>query len=109
MPWRWLGTIDLLNDKKDSPWMAQALKINPHYGEAYAIGGAFLHHQPALCEGIAIYRKALDLNPSLQRYARRYGVNLMRPGPGGRARKQLEQTYNAVSEPGDGQFAALAG
>jgi len=34
-----LGTIDLLNDKKDSPWMAQALKINPHYGEAYAIAG----------------------------------------------------------------------
>ena len=90
-----LGTIDLLNDKKDSPWMAQALKINPHYGEAYAIAGHFFIINRRYDEGIAIYRKALDLDPTLNETRSDMGVNLMRLGQEDEARKQLEQVYNA--------------
>ncbi|MGH9559691.1 MAG: tetratricopeptide repeat protein, partial [Bryobacteraceae bacterium] len=36
-----LGTIDLLDDKKESPWFQQILKINPRYGEAYETAGHF--------------------------------------------------------------------
>ena len=90
-----LGTIDLLNDKTDSPWMAQALKINPHYGEAYAIAGHFFIINRRYDEGIAIYRKALDLDPSLHETRADMGVNLMRLGKEDEARQQLEQTYNA--------------
>ena len=36
-----LGTIDLLNDKKDTPWFDRALKVNAKYGEAYAIAAHF--------------------------------------------------------------------
>jgi cellulose synthase operon protein C len=90
-----LGTIDLLNDKADSPWMAQALKINPHYGEAYAIAGHFFIINRRYDEGIVIYRKALDLDPSLSETRSDMGVNLMRLGKEDEARKQLEQVYNA--------------
>jgi len=90
-----LGTIDLLNDKKDSPWMAQALKINPHYGEAYAIAGHFFIINRRYDEGIAIYRKALELDPTLNETRSDMGVNLMRLGQEDEARKQLEQVYNA--------------
>jgi len=90
-----LGTIDLLNDKPDSPWMAQALKINPHYGEAYAIAGHFFIINRRYDEGIAIYRKALDLDPTLNETRSDMGVNLMRLGKEDEARKQLEQVYNA--------------
>lgn len=90
-----LGTIDLLNDKTDSPWMTQALKINPHYGQAYAIAGHFFIINRRYDEGIATYRKALDLDPSLHETRSDMGVNLMRLGQEDEARKQLEQTYNA--------------
>jgi len=90
-----LGTIDLLNDKKDSPWMAQALKINPRYGQAYAIAGHFFIINRRYDEGIATYRKALELDPSLNETRADMGVNLMRLGLEGEARQQLEQTYNA--------------
>jgi cellulose synthase operon protein C len=90
-----LGTIDLLDDKTDSPWMTQALKINPHYGEAYAIAGHFFIINRRYDEGIAIYRKALDLDPSLNETRSDMGVNLMRLGKEDEARKQLEQVYNA--------------
>ena len=90
-----LGTIDLLNDKTDSPWMTQALKINPHYGEAYAIAGHFFIINRRYDEGIATYRKALDLDPSLNEARSDMGVNMMRLGQEDEARKQLEQAYNA--------------
>ena len=90
-----LGTIDLLNDKTDSPWMARALKVNPHYGEAYAIAGHFFIINRRYDEGIATYRKALDLDPTLNETRSDMGVNLMRLGQEDEARKQLEQVYNA--------------
>ena len=90
-----LGTIDLLDDKTDSPWITKVLKINPHYGEAYAIAGHFFIINRRYDEGIATYRKALELDPSLSETRSDMGVNLMRLGKEDEARQQLEQTYNA--------------
>jgi tetratricopeptide (TPR) repeat protein len=90
-----LGTIDLLNDKTDSPWMTQVLKINPHYGNAYAIAGHFFVINRRYEEGIAIYRKALDLDPSMNEARSHLGVTLMNLGREDEAQKQLEQAYNA--------------
>ena len=45
-------------------------------------------------EGIELYRKALDLDPTLQSARSDMGVNLMRLGLEEEARKQLEQCYN---------------
>jgi len=90
-----LGTIDLLDDKKESPWMTRALAINAGYGNAYAIAGHFFIITRRYEEGIAQYRKALALDPSLHSARSDMGVNLMRLGQEAEARKELEQVYNA--------------
>ena len=46
-------------------------------------------------EGIAFYRKALELNPRLCKARAELGLNLMRLGQDEEARKQLEACYNA--------------
>jgi tetratricopeptide (TPR) repeat protein len=89
-----LGTIDLLDDKKDSPWMQKVLAINPGYGNAYAIAGHFFIINRRYEEGIAQYRKALELDPKLNSARSDMGVNLMRLGNEDEARKQLEEAYN---------------
>src|SRR5258708_15161072 len=90
-----LGTIDLLDDKKESPWMTRALAINAGYGNVYAIAGHFFIITRRYEEGIAQYRKALALDPSLHSARSDMGVNLMRLGQEAEARKELEQVYNA--------------
>lgn len=90
-----LGTMDLLDDKADSPWLTKIMQINPHYGEAHAIAGHFFIINRRYDEGIAQYRKALELDPSLNSARSDMGVNLMRLGLEDEARKQLETAYNA--------------
>ena len=90
-----LGTIDLLDDKPESPWMAKALAINPGYGNVYAIAAHFFIITRRYEQGIALYRKALALDPSLNSARSDMGVNLMRLGQEAEARKELEQVYNA--------------
>jgi len=89
------ATIDLLNGKKDSPWLGRILKINPVYGEAYATAGHFFFINRRYEEDIAMYRKALELNPQLWEARAQLGVNLMRLGDETEARTQLEQCFNA--------------
>ena len=90
-----LGTIDLLDDKPDSPWMTKALAINPGYGNIYAIAGHFFVITRRYEEGIAMFRKALALDPSLNGARSTMGVTLMQLGQEAEARKQLEQVYTA--------------
>jgi len=90
-----LGTMDLLNDKGTSSWMTKVLEINPHYGNAYAIAAHFFIINRRYDEGIAQYRKALELDPALNSARSDMGVNMMRLGQEDEARKQLEQAYSA--------------
>ena len=60
-----LATIDLLHDKKATPWMDKILKINPMYGDAYETAGYFFVINRRYEEGIAAYRKALEIQPDL--------------------------------------------
>lgn len=94
-----LFTIDRLNDKKDSPWLAKILKVNPRYGEAYDIAGHFFVINRRYEEGIVLYRLALELDPQLQKARAALGLNLMRLGREDEARKQLEQSWNAGYQP----------
>ncbi len=89
-----LGTIDMLADKKETPWMMRVFAINPKYGNAYAIAAHFFIINRRYEEGIELYRKSLDLDPTLQSARSDMGVNLMRLGLEEEARKQLEQCYN---------------
>ncbi|HXF27521.1 MAG TPA: tetratricopeptide repeat protein, partial [Bryobacteraceae bacterium] len=90
-----LASIDWLNDKPDSPWVHRILKINPHYGEAYATGAHFLVINRRYEEGIQYYRKALSLNPKLLEARAQLGINLMRLGQEDEARKELVASYEA--------------
>ena len=91
-----LATIDWLDDKNDHAMDRCALsKINPKYGEAYAIAAHFFVINRRYEEGIKMYRKALNLDPSLQSARSELGVNLMRLGKEDEARQQLEECYNA--------------
>jgi len=90
-----LATIDMLADKNDTPWMPRLLAINARYGNAYAIVAHFFIINRRYEEGIASYRKALDLDSTLLFARSDMGVNLMRLGQEEEARKQLEECYNA--------------
>src|SRR5579871_859289 len=89
------ATIDWLHDQKDTPWIGKILKVNPAYGEAYSTAGHFFVINRRYEEGIASYRRALQLNPELWEARAQLGVNLMRLGQEQEARSQLEQCYNA--------------
>jgi cellulose synthase operon protein C len=88
------ATIDWLNDQPGTPWMDRLLAKNPRYGEAYALVAHFFILNRRYEEGIAYYRKALDLEPDLWSARSQLGINLMRLGFDDEARAQLEQSYN---------------
>ncbi|HUJ49206.1 MAG TPA: tetratricopeptide repeat protein [Bryobacteraceae bacterium] len=87
------ATIDWLNDQSDSPWMSRLLAKNPRYGQAYALAGHFFVLNRRYEEGIAYYRKGLDLQPDLWSARSQLGINLMRLGLEDEARTQLEDCY----------------
>ncbi|MGE0407022.1 MAG: tetratricopeptide repeat protein, partial [Candidatus Korobacteraceae bacterium] len=88
------ATIDWMDEKPQSPWMDRILRVNPRYGEAYATAGYFFVINRRYEEGIAFYRKAIELNPRLWEARAELGVNLMRLGQEQEARQQLELCYN---------------
>jgi tetratricopeptide (TPR) repeat protein len=94
-----LATIDWLDDEKGSPWLGKILQVNPHYGEVYDIAGHYFVINRRYEEGIALYWKALELDPQLQKARAALGLNLMRLGREDEARAQLEQSWNAGYQP----------
>jgi tetratricopeptide (TPR) repeat protein len=94
-----LATIDWLDDEKGSPWLDKILKINPAYGEVYDTAGHYFIINRRYEEGIVLYRKALQLEPTLEKARAALGLNLMRLGREDEARAQLEQSWNAGYQP----------
>ncbi len=100
-----LATVDWMNDKPSappagqiitsSPWIDKIAKVNPRYGEAYAIAGHFFVINRRYPEGILYYRKALELSPTLESARSELGINLMREGREEEARTELDKVYSA--------------
>ncbi len=88
-----LASIDWLSDKLQSEWMDRIRKVDPAYGEAYAMGAHFFEINRRYKESTAYYRKALDLNPNLWAARSQLGMNLMRLGDEAEAERQLERCY----------------
>ena len=82
-----LATIDWLADKKETPW-------DPHDARGYETAGHFLTLNRRYEEGIAYYRKAIELDPYLDSARSQLGINLMRLGQNDEAYKQLETCFN---------------
>jgi tetratricopeptide (TPR) repeat protein len=100
-----LATADWLDDKPApapkggiitaSPWMDKIFKVNPHYGEAYAIAGHFFVNNRMYEEGIQYYRKALEVEPTLLSAKSELGINLMRLGKEAEAKRLLVEAWDA--------------
>ncbi|MCC7174281.1 MAG: tetratricopeptide repeat protein [Bryobacterales bacterium] len=89
------ATVDLLDDKPGTPHLAAILKRNPAFGEVYQTAGRFFVLNRRYEEGIALYRKALELNPRLYKARAELGLNLMRLGHDAEAKQHLEACYRA--------------
>jgi len=89
------ATVDWLNDKPGTEWIAKLDKINPNYGEGYAMAAGMFIINRRYEEGIKLYRTALEKNPDLLAAKSELGVNLMRLGEEAEARQLLEECYNA--------------
>ncbi len=89
-----LATIDWMDDKAETPWLARIFAINPKYAEVYATAGYFFVINRRYEEGIALYRKAIALQPDLWSAYSQLGLNLMRLGFEKEGREQLEMAYN---------------
>ncbi len=87
------ATIDWLEGKQETPWIAQILQKNPHYGRAYELAGHFFVLNRRYEEGIRYYRKAIEIQPDLWSARSQLGVNLMRLGEEAEARQQLEKCF----------------
>jgi tetratricopeptide (TPR) repeat protein len=87
------AVIEILADRSPDQWWARLHSINPVYGAGYAIAAQQLILNRRYQDGVAMYRKALELSPHLWSARSELGINLMRLGQDEEARQQLTQCY----------------
>ena len=87
------AVIEILGDRSPDAWWARIHGINPLYGQGYAIAAEHLIFNRRYQDGVAMYRRALQLSPRLWAARSDLGINLMRLGQDEEARRQLMQCY----------------
>jgi tetratricopeptide (TPR) repeat protein len=88
------AAIEVLADRSPDAWFEKIRQINPTYGEGYALVAHHLVFNRRYEDGIALYRKAIELDPRLWPARSQLGINLMRMGLEEEPRKQLEMCYD---------------
>jgi Tfp pilus assembly protein PilF len=88
------AAIEVLADRSPDGWLAKIRQINPNYGEAYALIAHHLVLNRRYEDGIAYYRKAIEVEPRLWSAHTQLGINLMRMGQEDEPRKELELAYD---------------
>lgn len=88
-----LAAIDLLDDKPSSEWTTKMLAASPKYGQGYARIARWFVLNRRYEEAIGYYRKALELDNTLEPARAELGVTMMRVGNDLEARKLLEEAY----------------
>jgi tetratricopeptide (TPR) repeat protein len=89
------AAADLLNNMPESGYTAKALEYNPGFGGIYAIPAHFHVITRRYRDAIALYQKAVDIEPGLAQAHEELGINLLRDNQIARARKHLETAYEA--------------
>jgi tetratricopeptide (TPR) repeat protein len=92
------AAVEILSDRSPEAWIQRVLKINPAYGQGYAIIASQLVINRRYDEGVAYYRKAIDLDPRLWSAAGD-GDQSDAPRSGGRAATRAELATNANATP----------
>ncbi len=88
------AAVELLADRSPDAWVQRMLAVNPAYGQGYALVASQLVMNRRYDEGVAYYRKAIDLDPRLWSARSQLAINLMRLGQTDEPRRQLEMCYN---------------
>ena len=88
------AAVEVLADRSPDSWFAKTARINPIYGEAYAIVAHNLVLHNRYEDAVADYRKAVELDPQLWSARSELGINLMRLGQEDEPRRQLEMCYD---------------
>jgi Flp pilus assembly protein TadD len=88
------AAIEVLADRSPDAWLAKIRQVNPNYGEAYALIAHHLVLNRRYADGIAYYRKAIEVEPRLWSAHTQLGINLMRMGQEDEPRKELELAYD---------------
>lgn len=89
------AAADLLNGVTDSEWTRRSLDYNPRYGGIYATPAYIYVITRRYREAIALYQKAVDIEPGLAAAHEALGVNLLRDNQMTRARKHLEAAHDS--------------
>ena len=88
------AAVEALADRSPDAWFAKVRQVDPSHGQAYATVAYHLVLNRRYEQGIAYYRKALELNPRLWSVRSELGINLMRLGLEDEPRRQLEMSYD---------------
>jgi tetratricopeptide (TPR) repeat protein len=88
------AAVEVLADRSPDAWLAKISQVNPHYGEAHALVAHHLILNRRYEDGIAYYRKAVELDPQLWSAHSELGINLMRLGQEDEPRRQLQLSYD---------------
>jgi tetratricopeptide (TPR) repeat protein len=89
------AALDLLDGAEDSPWIGKALAENPGYGDIYATPAHFFWINHRYRESVALYEKALAIDPENRKAEVELGINLLRDNRLTEARRHLEAAYEA--------------
>ena len=87
------AAADLLRGVTESDWTKKALEYNPNYGRIYSDVAHFYIITRRYREAIALYEKAVALDPQLWSAHADLGVNLMRENLEERGRAHLETAF----------------
>jgi tetratricopeptide (TPR) repeat protein len=88
------AAIEALADRSPDAWLEKIRQVNPAYGEGYALVAHHLVLNRRYEDGIAFYRKAIEMDSRLWPARSQLGINLMRMGQEDEPRKQLEMCYD---------------
>ena len=88
------AAVEVLADRPPDAWFDKIRAVNPTYGEAYALVAHHLILNRRYEDGVAYYRKALELAPQDWSARSELGINLMRLGQEDEPRRQLELSYD---------------
>ena len=87
------ASLDLLRGNTDSEWTKRALDYNPNDGGIYATPAHFYVITRRYREAVELYRKAVEVEPTLWEAHAELSVNLLREGEEREGRRHLEIAF----------------
>lgn len=91
--WALHGALELLAGRDPQPWIERALKLDPAYGDAYAIPAHFDVITRRQRQAIDLYQKAVRVQPELWSAQVELASCLLRENRIGEARTHLQLAY----------------